>query len=319
MNDLDHKFCPHHGETENHCSGCPWMSIPYSEQFQRKQEAVIKSLSSLKSFTDETKVNLIQSSPSTLGYRNRCSLKTNGVKLGYVNQKSKQLVDIQNCPILNQSLQKLFKNLRKTLPNTSWKPKAGKDWINLELDDSITDTSKVSPQNRLKFRQGNTEQNEFMKTWIRNELTDVNDMKLIELFCGSGNFTKILSQMNFTSIHAYESDSQAVFELKRASLPSVQAQELNLYDEKSLKKMISQVPHADVLLLDPPRTGFSQLSFFVKNQPKLKSIFYVSCDLKNMAKDLQNIHEHGFQISKVQPIDMFPHTPHVETLIRLDR
>jgi len=46
---------------------------------------------------------------------------------------------------------------------------------------------------------------------------------------------------------------------------------------------------------------------------------YVSCDPESLARDLVRITKHGYAIESMQPVDMFPHTPHIETVVVLDR
>ena len=75
----------------------------------------------------------------------------------------------------------------------------------------------------------------------------------------------------------------------------------------------------DVLLMDPPRAGSDRafLSSAVRLAPK--SIVYISCMPETQARDLAYLTSHGYKVKKIQPVDMFPHTNHVETVVRLSR
>ncbi|MDE6210178.1 MAG: 23S rRNA (uracil(1939)-C(5))-methyltransferase RlmD [Lachnospiraceae bacterium] len=74
---------------------------------------------------------------------------------------------------------------------------------------------------------------------------------------------------------------------------------------------------ADVIVVDPPRKGCDErlLATVVKMQPK--KIVYVSCDSATLARDLKFLVENGYEVGRVQPVDMFPHTTHVETVVML--
>lgn len=75
----------------------------------------------------------------------------------------------------------------------------------------------------------------------------------------------------------------------------------------------------DVLLMDPPRAGSDRafLSSAVRLAPE--KIVYISCMPETQARDLAYLTSHGYKVKKIQPVDMFPHTNHVETVVRLSR
>ncbi len=74
-----------------------------------------------------------------------------------------------------------------------------------------------------------------------------------------------------------------------------------------------------VLLMDPPRAGSTEefLSAAVRLAPE--RIVYISCNPQTQVRDLAFLRKHGFAVSTVQPVDMFPHTDHIETVVSLSR
>jgi len=72
---------------------------------------------------------------------------------------------------------------------------------------------------------------------------------------------------------------------------------------------------ADVVFMDPPRAGsdVNFLSSVVKLSPK--KVVYVSCNPETLARDTEYLVNHGYEVKKIQPVDMFPHTNHVETVV----
>jgi 23S rRNA (uracil1939-C5)-methyltransferase len=74
----------------------------------------------------------------------------------------------------------------------------------------------------------------------------------------------------------------------------------------------------DVVMTDPPRAGMHPKVISVLLEALPKKIIYVSCNPATQARDLQLLQE-SYDISDVQPVDMFPHTHHIENVVRLDR
>ena len=75
--------------------------------------------------------------------------------------------------------------------------------------------------------------------------------------------------------------------------------------------------YAEVIVVDPPRKGCDEtlLETMVKMQPK--RIVYVSCDSATLARDLKYLVERGYEVKKVQGVDQFCHSGHVETVVQL--
>lgn len=71
------------------------------------------------------------------------------------------------------------------------------------------------------------------------------------------------------------------------------------------------------VIIDPPRGGMDKKSLAGLIELRAPIFLYVSCNPATLARDLQTICDGGYEIDAVQPVDMFPHTYHVETLVRL--
>lgn len=81
--------------------------------------------------------------------------------------------------------------------------------------------------------------------------------------------------------------------------------------------MASSGERADVVFMDPPRAGSDKafLSSVVTLRPK--KIVYISCNPETQARDISFLIRNGYKVKKIQPVDMFPHTAHVETVCQL--
>ena len=75
----------------------------------------------------------------------------------------------------------------------------------------------------------------------------------------------------------------------------------------------------DVVIMDPPRAGASLdfLKCLVVLSPK--KVVYISCNPETQARDLTFLTKNGYRVKKIQPVDMFPHTEHVECVVCLSR
>ena len=77
--------------------------------------------------------------------------------------------------------------------------------------------------------------------------------------------------------------------------------------------------HFDVVIMDPPRAGSTPEFLAGAAALEPRSIVYVSCNVVTQARDLEVLREHGYRLTRVAPVDMFPHTKHVESVVTLER
>src|SRR6185503_18319097 len=75
----------------------------------------------------------------------------------------------------------------------------------------------------------------------------------------------------------------------------------------------------DVVIVDPPRTGLSREALDNALQVRAPRLIYVSCDVATLARDARRIVDHGYAIARADAFDLFPNTPHVETVVVFER
>ena len=75
----------------------------------------------------------------------------------------------------------------------------------------------------------------------------------------------------------------------------------------------------DAVIIDPPRKGCSEKALEAVSSLSNKVILYVSCNPATLGRDLKKLEEFGFFVKRVQPVDMFCHTHHVETVVLLGK
>jgi len=306
--------CPFLGYTAHSCSGCPWMIADYSSQLEQKRNSFLYVMTRAGFDTNHLTVEQVHPAPNLFGYRNRCQIKTDGEKLGFITESSHNIAEIEDCIILNTACREHLQALRKRLPCREWIPGTGKDWNFFDLDDA-QQVEQIQLNRKRPFQQGNTEQNSWMRAWLKHKLAQNPFIhKVIELFCGSGNFTEVIAQSGCSHIIAYESDKNAIFSLQQKNFPGVDARVADLYRPFIWKTIKKNVMDADTLVLDPPRSGLKNLPGFFESFASLRTVYYISCNPESFARDARVFCNNGWWLNDIQLVDLFPHTPHVEVL-----
>ena len=310
--------CPHLGFELSQCGGCPWMIADYSAQLEEKNKLVQNLLVRASVLTDKTTIKPIIGSIKEFGYRNRAQFKTDGKVLGYVSTQTNEIAPIEDCIVLTEKNREKLKEITSHLPNKDWEIKKTKDiWNFIEIDE---DTKDIVINKKTSFRQANSTQNTNMKAWLEGKLRELDkNQSVVELFCGSGNFTEVISEVGFSQIIASEMSSQAIEVLKNKNLPNVIATSDDLNNPRAIKNLKNKLPDPKILFLDPPREGFPNIGEFIKEFKSIEHIFYVSCDLSTYIHDVKKLRGQKYEIVEIQPIDQFPQTPHIEILSHLTK
>ncbi len=137
---------------------------------------------------------------------------------------------------------------------------------------------------------------------------------VLDLYCGTGSIALALSK-DALKVHGLEISPQAVADAKEnAKINACENVEFLLED---CGKLAESQEKYDVVVVDPPRKGLAcpdKVLGYVG-----KKLIYVSCDAGTLARDLKFFTEHGLKVKKIQPVDMFPRTKHVESVVLLER
>jgi 23S rRNA (uracil1939-C5)-methyltransferase len=191
----------------------------------------------------------------------------------------------------------------------NWRKEWGKTEVTVRSDDGICLKVKGDV-----FTQVNAEGNRrILKELLAAGGFDQND-QLLELYSGAGNFTLPLAKLAHKVV-AVESYRQSVDSGKRSAqlngIANVRWICANV--PAAVKQLAKQRGRFSKIILDPPRAGAKGIDRSLAALGAEK-ILYVSCNPTTLARDLAALVGHGYKLTSVQPIDLFPHTFHVETL-----
>ena len=177
-------------------------------------------------------------------------------------------------------------------------------------------TFTISPK---AFYQINPVQTEI----LYNKAMEFADIKksdiVIDAYCGTGTIGIIASKYA-GHVYGVELNKDAVRDAKKnAKLNNIENIDfVNTDAGRYMVNIADEGLKADVVIMDPPRAG-SDIKF-LKSLVKLspKKVVYISCNPETLARDLMFLSKNRYKIRKIQPVDMFPHTEHVECAALLE-
>ena len=141
---------------------------------------------------------------------------------------------------------------------------------------------------------------------------------VVDAYCGTGTIG-IFASPKAKKVVGVELNPDAVKDARvNAKLNSAENTEFYNADAgEFLADAAASNEKYDVVIMDPPRSGSTVK--FLKSVVKLapKTVVYVSCNPETLARDLMFLVRNGYKVKKIQPVDMFPHTNHVETVVLL--
>lgn len=175
----------------------------------------------------------------------------------------------------------------------------------------------ISP---TSFFQVNTKMAEYLVDSVLKYAGDLAGKRVFDLYCGIGTFTLPLAKAGAQVIGLEENETAVMDARENAERNGIESASFQTGRvEDALPILLKQLGLPHVVVVDPPRAGLSGqvVEAIIKAAPE--RIVYVSCDSGTLARDLARFCEGGYRVAKVQPVDMFPHTPHVETVVLMSR
>ena len=172
------------------------------------------------------------------------------------------------------------------------------------------------------FSQVNVEQNLNMISFILQKARPQPQDRVLDLYCGMGNFSLPLS-LYAHEVTGVDGQGSAIRSAKRNTTANQEQPMLNCSFEKTsvpawVTKHVASGETFDFLLLDPPRQGAPDIIALLP-EFKAKRIVYISCNPATLARDLKILKTADYRVRCIQPFDMFPQTHHLETVTFLEK
>ena len=323
--------CPHFGV----CGGCQLQHISYAEQGRIKQQVLADQLRQIGGIVNPP-VSPIIAAENPWNYRNnaRFTVRREGVT-GFTHWHTHRFEPIDECQIMDTRINDIKRKLDGALINRERQlavrigKNTGDTLVHPALDgrgDELgVETGQDSHTERLfnvpfkvsaaSFFQVNTAQAERMIALVRDRLRPAPSDTIVDAYAGVGTIAALLAPMCGRVI-AIEESAAAVrdAEVNLAPFPNVEM--ILAKTEEALPNLDERV---DAVILDPPRQGCYPEVIDALRRLKPRRIVYVSCDPATLASDLNRLILGGYSLTDVTPVDMFPHTYHIESVSTLER
>lgn len=187
---------------------------------------------------------------------------------------------------------------------------AGRSYIQDKIGDFLFNISSNS------FFQTNTRQAERLYR-LTLEYGEINAHSVVwDLYAGTGTITLFLAE-KAKEVIGFEVVPSAVKDAQK-NAEEHHVENVRFVEGDLLKTMEQTEPKPDIIVTDPPRSGMHEKVLHLINRLAPERMVYVSCNPTTLARDLKILNQR-FSIEKVQPVDMFPQTYHIETVVKLKR
>lgn len=314
------------------CGGCDFMQMTYDAQLRGKVAMIRDCIERIAKLKYDREINMI-ASPEILGYRLRAQwhANTREHKIGYYRRNSRELIDIEKCPILLPDLQTELDQLRSDLPwGAFFSEKAQIDAACGDSGDvSVFSPELLEPTRDISFTAAGEKYSFSARSFFQGNryliddlvaaaTPDVRGRTALDLYCGVGLFTIPLGR-RFDRVIGVEENADAIEFARRnsetAGLTNIQ------FHVDSVRDFLenAELEHVDFALLDPPRAGTEKdtIERLIGLSPP--TVSYVACEPSILARDLRRFADAGYRIETITAIDLFPQTHHVETVAILKR
>lgn len=331
-------LCPYqlsaaHQESKLYCPACSFQQITYEKEISIKNKQFFDFLSK-NSLLPENEIDTPVKSPTQIGYRNKMTLHSNGIALGYKSDDNSSIKEIARCAIAHPDINKKLLELKSSANFADNIKKNSKHYFRYSNIDGIFYFTENTPPPRDKlirqqtpighicvplssFFQTNDFVCEFLIKKIMQIISEISPKRVIDLYCGCGIFALAAAKSGVKFVDGADCDENAIKAAK------INAFNLGLQNTKffsvSAEKILGRIlPEKventkTVAILDPPRTGLSKKIVGMLLRSKIPVLIYISCAPDTLTRDLK-ILSSSYKIIKTGIFDMFPRTPHFETL-----
>ena len=239
-------------------------------------------------------------------------LVTNGVNLPYKNEI------IQELSKKIDGIKSIIQNINDRKGNTVLGKKNITLWGRSYIEDSIGSLKfDISP---LSFFQVNPVQTEVLYKKVIEYCSFSGDEVVFDAYCGIGTISLFVSRY-VKMVYGVEIVPEAIINAKenakKNNIDNVKF--ITGKSEEVIPDLISKGVKADIVIVDPPRKGCAKELIEEVSKMRPKEVIYVSCNPATLARDLKIFDGLGYKTCFAQPVDMFPQTYHVETIVKITK
>ena len=317
--------CPYYGD----CSGCQYQHIEYTHQLELKQASVT---SALKNRGIGATVGQVVPSPDEWGYRNhaRLTVRRRANRFGFINRVTRRFVPVDQCLIMTEGVNSLLSALDGRCGETSqFSIRYGVHTDEYLIQPKLKNPDITVASGQLwyheilcghRFRvsspaffQVNTPQAENLASIIKDRLALTGRETVIDAYAGVATFAALLSPC-VKKVIAIEESSAAVKDA-RVNIRGLSNVELLEARTESVLPLLGKL--ADAVIIDPSRNGCHPGALGILNRYPPARLVYISCNPEALARDLVTLTRGPWVIEDITPVDLFPQTYHVETVVTM--
>ena len=302
--------CPHFGFDANACGGCHWQHLAYAAQLRFKRDIVRDQLRRLGQI-EAAPVRDTLPSPAVWAYRNHAQFSVTAAgRVGLQAARSHRVIPIETCHIVQPEILAWLQTPRRVAAAAQRRLSIRAPSSEFRIRDAVFRVSADS------FFQVNTSLIETLIDQVISRLEPRADQTIVDAYCGVGLFSRF-SVPPAGRVIGIEASRSALADA-RVNLAAFAQIELRAGAVEDVLPRLTD--HIDALVVDPPRAGCAPATVLrAVIDRAIERVVYVSCDPATLARDVRVLLDHGYALIDVQPIDLFPHTYHIETVSLLLR
>ncbi len=328
--------CPYY----TRCGGCRMQHVAYSHQLELKQRQVEQAFVRIAGLSLPS-VSAAIPSPRPCGYRGKAEFHLDrgrgGQRLGLMALATNDLVEVERCGICDDSINRKYGELRERLLRDDipmegdrqviWSDEPGEPPTELAFGfGKAPDVTRVVGGKRLTVPgRGFFQANVALVGELVDQVVGMCALSgretLVDAYGGAGLFSLFLGE-RAGRIFGIEGDREAArcagINLSRQDLTQAEffhGDVAAVLENEFLRRRVK----ADVVVLDPPRDGLGGEVVEKVAAIRPERIVYVSCNPATQARDVRHLAECGYALQRLQPLDMFPQTAHIEVVALLTR
>jgi tRNA/tmRNA/rRNA uracil-C5-methylase (TrmA/RlmC/RlmD family) len=313
------------------CGGCCYQHLSYEHQLQIKKKQVQEAFWKIGKIASPPVLEPI-AAPKAYHYRGKAQYHaqkvSNDWQIGFLDVSGGNLVDIEHCEIMEETINEKMRVLRENKKLESIKDEQLTIWSDFPIKQPGKKESivrVVKGENFLVPRDGFFQANLYLTDQLVDEVcrlaanSEINT--LVDAYCGSGLFSIFLSSYAKHVIGIEINEKSVKYAQINAESAGVKNVKFVCGDVEDVlrKNILPPEDKIDLIILDPPRSGCEKelLNAIVDLRP-LK-IIYVSCNPATQARDVQYLNEYSYNLRSLLPVDMFPQTEHIEVIGLMER